>query len=333
MKRKVFQFFFEPASPLPLDLVRIAIGLILIGEILWISPCLTELYGTSGILQSDLSDYFFGSFQVPFTPSWSALSRLGVSETHVLQVLFSIYSVAAVGVLFGFLTRLSIAVAWALQTLFLSMGYLSNYGVDRITHVILFYFLWMPVGRTLAVDALRKTRNQAPTALCRFSLRVLQINLCVIYLNSGIAKMLGSQWWSGEAIWRVLNLPEFSHWNFTWIASLPWLCKLLAWGTLALETGYPLLVWSQKTSRPWIFAVVCLHLGIALSMGLYLFSALMIALSLILFGSALFTRETGLANTTCAEKGSGVLVDTRAAAATFASRLGLRRRRSPGDFL
>jgi len=64
---------------------------------------------------------------------------------------------------------------------------------------------------------------------------------------------------------------------------LPWLWAALGWVVVVLELSYAVLVW-WRPARPWILrATVAMHVGIALCLGLYAFSALMILLNLTAF--------------------------------------------------
>jgi hypothetical protein len=50
-----------------------------------------------------------------------------------------------------------------------------------------------------------------------------------------------------------------------------------------LETGYPLFIWMRQTRAYWLFAIIAMHLGIGLAMGLDLFAFVMITLNLAAF--------------------------------------------------
>jgi hypothetical protein len=106
----------------------------------------------------------------------------------------------------------------------------------------------------------------------------------MVYASSGIEKALGPGWRNGEAIWRALMLPEYRRFDFSFLAAHPWMAVVLGWLVLAVEIGYPVLVWPRRTRRFWVGAVAALHLGIAVFMGLAVFGAVMIVLSVAAFG-------------------------------------------------
>ena len=60
---------------------------------------------------------------------------------------------------------------------------------------------------------------------------------------------------------------------------------------LILETLYPIFIWPARTRPIWLSAIICMHIGIGFTMGLYLFSFIMIVLNLAAFGPEYLFRE------------------------------------------
>ena len=59
---------------------------------------------------------------------------------------------------------------------------------DDFAHIGLFYCVWMPVGYAWSLDQRHGAVSDEATPLCRLSLRVLQVHLCIVYVSSGIEK-------------------------------------------------------------------------------------------------------------------------------------------------
>jgi hypothetical protein len=152
----------------------------------------------------------------------------------------------------------------------------SIYGVDTFAHIGLFFCIWMPVGAALSWDRLSGRVSGAASAEARLSLRLLQVYLCIIYLASGLEKAVGEQWWNGEAMWRSLMRLDLGQFESAWLAQVPWLARVLCWGTLLVEIGYAFFVWPRRTRRLWAVATIALHIGIAVMLGLVSFAAVMI---------------------------------------------------------
>jgi hypothetical protein len=109
----------------------------------------------------------------------------------------------------------------------------------------------------------------------------------LIYFFGGLAKLLGSGWWDGSNMWRALTRPPFGRISPEWIAQLGWL--LIAMGILicVIEFAYPLFIWHRRTRKLWLVLVCGMHAGIAVTMGMYLFSLIMIVLNTAAFGPGL----------------------------------------------
>lgn len=113
---------------------------------------------------------------------------------------------------------------------------------------------------------------------------ILQFHLCLIYFFSGISKCLGADWWNGISVWRALTRPPFDLIPAPLLLRGSWLLPALGILVCLLETGYPFFIWGRRTRGPWLLAILGMHLGIGLTMGLYLFALIMIVLNLSAFG-------------------------------------------------
>jgi CubicO group peptidase (beta-lactamase class C family) len=129
----------------------------------------------------------------------------------------------------------------------------------------------------------------------------MQVHLCVIYLAAGLDKAMGSQWWSGEAIWQTVSQPVFSTFDLSWLARHSWIPMVAGWGTLVVEIGYAFLVWPRRTRKVWCVATIGFHLGTCLFMGLVFFSSVMILLT-----SCLFLMPEGVAERAVAPRREAV---------------------------
>lgn len=278
------RFFFEPATATPLAVLRILVCMILLIQAGLLAPDFWELYGDQGIVQGTLKDYILG----PLTPQlgwFHHFFRLfGVGANRSDVIVFCTYVGSLLVLMLGFETRLFSIASWFLHfVLMYGSGSISSYGVDSMAHMVLFYFIFMPVGDAISLDRHWHQKPTSPKEWNRLSLRVLQIHLCGLYLITGLAKAQGIQWWNGEAVWRATMLPQFANMDMSWLAFYPTLGKIAAVGTLVIEIGYVVMVWPRRTRLPWIILTVLLHIGIFLVLGLKTFSLFMIAMNIALF--------------------------------------------------
>jgi len=284
-------FFAAPASPHPLGFFRISVSLLALAQVFQLWPYLLQLYGNFGFVQWVIIEADAKTWYPSIGKLCLALQPYGVSSAMSVYGVFTLYALGLVGLLLGWHTRFCAVPVWLLHSLTVNSGFTSLYGVDTMLHICLFYCAWMPVGDAFSLDALRGRISSAPSFLANLSLRALQIHLCLIYLNTGLAKIRGEQWRGGEAIWRAMMQPQFSVFDMSWLAQAPWLALLMCWSVIIVELGYALFIWPAKTRPLLVAAAVTLHLGIGFFMGLWMFSLMMIIMNFSAFGFNLLPRQ------------------------------------------
>jgi len=260
--------WFRPVSARPLAGLRVALPLVLLCHLVWLSNDVLALHGSRGIIPWELTDLLRDPW-VPGLPTLAAaLVPLGISAHTAIILLLSVYAGSLLSLALGFCARLSAFLAWGLHLSVVTSGFASFYGVDQLANTFLFYLFVFPSGRA-----------SIPVGC----LRVMQIHLCVIYLAAGLFKAMGRQWWNGEAIWQAVSQPAFSTFDLRWLAQDPWIPMLAGWATLVVEIGYTFLIWPRRTRTAWCIATIGLHVGLGVFMGLVFFSSVMILLTCCLF--------------------------------------------------
>ncbi len=287
------RFVFTPADPTPLGLVRVLVGLLLFWSLLVYGLDLHAYLGSDGWANVDVVRYF-RERRAPW--SWSfwllvpdALLRPAWAACLVVLAAFTV----------GLWSRATAPLAWIIAASTANRSPVSVYGFDDIIATWALYLAatgasgqavsldryFARLGRNRAEVARRRKDGRwtapsgvpSPTISANIALRLIQCHLVVIYGMSGLAKFQGGAWWTGTATWGTLAAGEFRLFDLTWLAAYPWLLNAMTHGALALETGYPALIWARPL-RPWVIAgATAMHLGIGLTLGLVEFSLAMIA--------------------------------------------------------
>ena len=267
--------------------MRIGLGAILLFQayILWAYREL--LLNATGPVPWELSD----SWLDPLLPKLSHLvppfDALGLGPEAVVAFVLGIHAIAAAFLMVGYRTRASAVFAWATFVMLKDSSPAFMYGVGSMLLIALFYSLFMPVGREWSLDRVLRLTPVAEGGDASFSVMVLRLHMCIIYGVSAIAKAAGEQWWSGEALWRSLSHPQYGTIDPSFLVPYPLVLQAMAIFTILAQLSYPVLVWTR--ARVWIVAVTeLLHLGIAIFLGLWLFSAMMIVLNAAAFGEAVW---------------------------------------------
>lgn len=283
---RFLDFWTAPASPRPLAWFRIGLAGVLLVQALEVVGNLNALYGRDGIINWSMADA-----PPPGVPNldWleHGLTSIGLPSGAVVPMAYAGYLMGLVGLLLGCRTRAAAIVAWLTHTALTTSGEMAMYGADNFAQIGLFYCVGFPVGRAVSLDALK-----APDSFCsgptsheeRLGLRTLQVHLCVAYFASGLEKMLGQQWWGGEAVWRAATGADDALVDCSFLAAVPWLAQATCWLTLLLEAGCPLFVWHPQARRLWLVGIVGMHVGIALTLNLWMFAATMIVFDVAAFG-------------------------------------------------
>lgn len=169
------------------------------------------------------------------------------------------------------------------------------FGLDQINVALAFCLTLGQSGKRWSIDRYLYLRNQKPVeqekgragqgepVFCIWSnigTRLIQIQLCIIYLFAGFGKLQGETWWNGEALWGAVSSYQYQSIDLTWLCDYPLLINFLTHLTIAWEVSYLFLVW-PKWSKPLVICTaIAIHAGIALFLGMMTFGTIMIVANL-----------------------------------------------------
>lgn len=279
------RFFFTPTSTAPLAVFRIAFGLVIT---LWTAtqlPDLFDFYGPDGVLP-----------QPPAIGPWQWGLLTTSNSVVMLSVVFLATLLAGIALTVGASPRIAaLVVLIGLIAFERRNPYLLNSG-DILLRVMAVYLVFAPSGESLSWDRWRRDRanfwefpRRAPWAM-----RMLQVQVSLIYLAAVWAKLQGDQWRNGTAVSFALRmLDQLRAPSPELIAGSGLLTEWLTFGTLIIELSVGILVWNRRL-RPWVLgAGALLHLGIEVFIMVGFFSIGMWVLYLV-FLSPEWTERTVL---------------------------------------
>ncbi len=161
--------------------------------------------------------------------------------------------------------------------------------IDRLLRTVLLILLFSGAHRRLALTGPRQDRIAAWPA------DLIKGLLVLVYLSAGIAKLQQQPGWISwpelPVLYRVMADPLSAHLDP--VAALAWApaFRVLGFGTIALELSSPLLL--TRLAPYWALCGVAMHIGIAMTMELGMFSWGMLALYPILLAPLLPARIGG----------------------------------------
>lgn len=255
---------------------RVMIVIVALFELFSIAADLDLFFGSNPKLAPKELFYLQSSYFDYLHPVYEYLETTGFVEYVTPEILIA-YVIVLIFLLLGLFTRPMALLALILQ-LFIYKSFTSlNYGYDNFMTMSLFYCFLFPVGKSHSLDNLLLKKERK----INFNYKaILQLHLTIAYFFSGLAKALAKGWWNGESVWTAIASVDN---NFYSIPAI--ILVFLGISTVLLELLHPILVWFKRTRKYTLIAIISMHIGIAITMDLFAFSAIMIVWNLSAFGN------------------------------------------------
>jgi hypothetical protein len=270
------KFWFEPADPLMLGIIRLLGGWMLFYNLAVWTLDLEAFFGDNGLqpLQAVKALYV----NRPIFSFWLWTGDQYLWPMHIACLVIS-------GLFcLGFATRVTSVLSFLITISYSQRVPIANFGFDQILGMLCLYLSIGPSGAAVSVDSVirrwwlrRKGQVDTPRkfASARVAMRLIQLHLCTIYFWAGFAKLKGPSWWTGEAMWRVIANEEYQTMDLTWMAWVPWLPFLIAHVTIAWEIFFIVLIWNPRLRPLMLLMGVAMHFGIGAFLGMWTFGLIM----------------------------------------------------------
>lgn len=277
------RFWFEPQSPLPVSVFRIFFGInMMISLLVVFRRDFLIFYGTNAVFPTAAIDVhqWHNSLMV-----FDLLLLLPADDGVRIGFLYFSGFMAFL-VMIGFATRFS--------TIILFLCYLSlcNHfpivlmGGDNFARLICLFLCFAPCGERVSVDALLR-RNHQHKKFAPWAQRMIQVQLCIIYLVNVLYKLAGPQWRDGSAVYYATRLLDYTRVSIPDFLDVPIASRVLTWMTLILESLFVFAFWIVNKRLRYVMLALALifHLGLDFTFSLGVFEWYFIA-TLILFVEA-----------------------------------------------
>lgn len=265
-KRKLVDLF--AIDPRALAVFRIGIALVLLYDLIDRFFDFDAMVLDSGVMSvadaqahgNDWSLYFFSS------ADWFQ------------TLLFGLTFVTCIAMLFGCFTRVATICTWALVVSLQARLPIILNGGDSWMQLMLFWAIFLPLGRVWSLDARHDKRTFAErvrSPILSIATTAVLFQIAVVYFFAGLAKW-NDVWLSGNAMYYVFDQLIFLRPLGKVLLEYPLILRVLCYSTLALEIGAPLLLffpWATKHIRIVVVLLIYgLHLGIELTLNVGHFS-------------------------------------------------------------
>ena len=313
-----WRFWTAPIRAEPLAAFRIALGLtVLVYQLTSIGPNLMRYCGPDGICPAEVHDGWLkrsahisvlrGPVSLPLLGDWlpeewakkypwlnewvspeqARVWADWASSPSGTRLLFAVYLGSLLSLTVGFFSRLSAFGALILACSFNHRLAEMMNGGDYLFCNGFYFLILSPCGAVWSIDRalrdrlFRRVPSAEPMMIPPWSVRLMQIQVAVMYLFTGLTKLgdvrivdgwATGDWVDGTALYWVMNDVAVTRWSYAQLPVPMVVCRLMSWVTLIFEIGFGAFILVRPLRVPVLLLGVALHLGILVSMEIGWFS-------------------------------------------------------------
>jgi hypothetical protein len=260
-----------------LAVFRVALGLVMLGDVLNRWSQFGAFYSTSGILPARA---------VPPAPPQFRLFLLFESDA-INHGLFALMVLGALALIAGLASRAAALWCWLLTV---SMGCRNptvlNSG-DQLFALLLLWGCLLPLGARWSIDAKRRPQPEVGMLLSPAAVG-LQMQVVVLYLTAAMHKLRFSSWRDGVHLQGTLDRLDYVRPFGRWFGeTLPGLLRPLTWSVLAVQIVFSVLLllsyrwWRLRMLTLAVFAGLQFGMASMLYVGLFTVVSIVAMLGLI----------------------------------------------------
>lgn len=276
LQKKCSSFWFQPQTSYALSCFRIAVGVLAIYSLMMMVPLIEQFFTSDGVLPTSALNA---------DPQRQYYSILFWVESY-----YGVLTVLLVGVLTSLFFASGYGLPWASILLYIIYASFHDRnpfvfsGAEHLLRIFLFFFMFAPWKQSIAFGS----KDLLPASDSRmffsppWAQRMLQIQVTVVYLSTGIAKVSNELWRDGSAVYYVFGQIDFNKLGIEQLMNYPLLWMFFTYASLVAELAIAIMLWWRRTRLIAIGLGVGLHLWMICFMTIPLFSPLLIA-SYVLF--------------------------------------------------
>ena len=234
---KAFKRINAPVYALPLDIFRAAVGLL---SFAYFARSFTETADFSapdGLIDHELSERFFW---------FTRINLFGPGMTRFdFELIFAFACLCALGLTFGYRPKVCAAILYVIAVCSYRWNFVVIYVDDAIMHLMLFWMLLLPIGRTLTVRGRQRTWHDLQSRwkaelVPGGTMRCFAANFALIYIVAGFWKWTSPMWRNGTAVYAIMHMPIAYAPDFWRPEYLP-LLQILNYAAIICEPLFPLM--------------------------------------------------------------------------------------------
>jgi len=248
---------------LPVDFFRVLSGVLLLVYFVSLFVQVRDFSSRDGLIDHALLQKIFwytriGLFQAELAP-----------PDGVFYFLYAFGALGCLAIVAGWRVKLCAALLFIIAVSAQRWNFIVMYVDDSIMHLVLFWLLLLPVGRTLVLSEWRRDGSAAwerwkTTVVPGTTVYCLLLNLSLLYVVAGLWKLESPLWLNGFALYAALRLP-IAYWPDYWGPQHLPVLAVFTHAALIVEPLTPVLLWLRRNHPlKWIglLLMVGFHLGI-----------------------------------------------------------------------
>ncbi len=271
---KLDQFLFSKNNFAQLAVFRI----VLCGTLFYMA-CYRQLnidqLGATALIPREWALHVFPEFYRPLV-QWFFWPDAYVGTVHM--ILISLLFLAMIGLI----NRPLLLITWIIHQGILNRNYAILFGADVIGGLFLFYLCFTKCTEHFSVRRLifkttEKPDHEVSDFLSAIFFRIIQVQICTIYMYTGFEKLKGNTWWDGTALWTVFANPQFSQYDLKFLSQVPLFFAVSTFVSVVFEIYFAPMMMNDKYRQMWLWVGVLFHLSIGVLLGLMPFSLVMLS--------------------------------------------------------
>ncbi|MEU2180175.1 HTTM domain-containing protein [Streptomyces thermolilacinus] len=313
----------RPVALYATSVLRIGYGLLYLVFLLREFPHRQEIWGPGSPWTPALAAQLFDQ------TGWYSFLLLSDSFAY-FELCYGMAVVTSALFMFGWRTRATSIAFAVVVTSFHSRSIFMTDGGDNLVLLMSLYLVLTACGRRWSLDARRERRkaaraageasrakSPAPTARHLRDARVtlttvvhncgvfiIAAQVCFLYGSAGLYKVQGSYWADGTALHYVLHLELFQPWPALshLLDQYPLAIAVISYLTVLTQVAFPFVLFG-RLKYPVLALLLGMHAGIAVLLGLPVFSGAMIIADAVFLPDRFYTSLPRLGRRTARRLG------------------------------
>ena len=178
-------------------------------------------------------------------------------------LLFLLSGLSALAMMVGYRASIAVPLVFASSLLQSEWNSLPLSSAAQVHRAVVFCLMWIDTGGIWSLDSrLRRLRSRgaptdSPPTEPIWPLRLIRFQIALIYLSTGLWKLLNESWRDGSVLYYVVNDNQFHRFPPFLPRDLDWLWIVGSYATLLWELTFAFLLF-----HPWT-RLVALSFGVA----------------------------------------------------------------------